>query len=565
MKSKKIISVLLSLFFLNNIVSAQNTISIQSPVIESANGEKIMSYVILINKSNLNAYGISTYMDVDGAQFLSVNELDNSGSYIKPVNSNSTGFDIYGNSGGIILKDGFFDEENNIIVYGYEIHQRRGVIIKIIMNNGYPDNIRYVVCPTADTPIVDGCWSQYAIGNNIFKTYDFIVEKDNGILYRTDYNFASRPSKKFNAPGKMTTVKWDNNRKKHIVGGTYQNASIIGHFDNSINMGGGTFYVMEPLSGTIEPENKFVFAGNEHYYDDMVYICQGMTNSGIKGFFISEFNYITGTVNQSTLYNFNNTEHTISNIAHNFMNLFVLGYNHGMDIGFITQIDLYDHLNYNIKNMPAYGINEGLLFPYKSSIRFDDVTFNVITTMTSELDNAYITETFDLNFDNCMNEDFLTTSGISFNIISESASNIASGASFNTGSVYNKDEALEYEMYSEIRCTSNENRATRNNERITEIKKIIYERINKYNNENDIYDESFVYTPEIHMFGNDGFVCVGFEGKCNYKIYDMSGRLIHEETTYNHEFNKININSNGIYILQVKDENNRGVNRKFVK
>ena len=577
MKSRKFISVFLSFFLMSNIVFSQNTMSKQYPLNSALEGgEEMFSYVTLLNKSDLRSYGIGVFRIVTGALQLSVFELDNSGGYLQPINSNQVHFDVHGNYGDIILKDGFFDEDENIVVYGHENYDNKGVIIKIFMDNGSPSSIKYVLNNAENTAVIDGCWSQYVLGNNVFKTYDFIVEKDNGILYRTDYNLASRPSKKFNATNyRMTSVEWDDNHKKHIIGGTSisetQNASIIGHFDNSINMTGGTFYFLEPSTATIEKENSITLSGNGYYYEDIVYMCQDISSPySLKGFCISEFNYMTGTINKTMLYNysFNYSYHFTSGIAHNFMNLFVLGYNTLSDRRFIAQIDLYDYSNCIIGTIANGLVNTGTLFPYKSSIRFDDVTFNVVSTMTNRFEGAYITEAFDFNFDPCTNPSIMMPTEIDFEISSVSAGNIATGASLAFTS--QQRQPIDYNMVlnSETFCpidTYNPTRNNRNNSaEIEKIKKILEEKVEKYNNRTNISENGFVPTPEISVIGNEGFVCKNFEGKCDYKIYDMSGRIIYQGTTQNDNFNNIELNNSGIYIINVKDKNNQIVNMKFV-
>jgi len=81
----------------------------------SASGDIITS-AVLTNPSNATRYivGIDEYFK------LFVTELDFSVPFPQPDNSNSRAFQIADSAyGKIYLNGGFFDEDQNIVVYGY--------------------------------------------------------------------------------------------------------------------------------------------------------------------------------------------------------------------------------------------------------------------------------------------------------------------------------------------------------------------------------------------------------------------------------------------------------------
>lgn len=67
----------------------------------------------------------------------------------------------------------------------------------------------------------------------------------------------------------------------------------------------------------------------------------------------------------------------------------------------------------------------------------------------------------------------------------------------------------------------------------------------------------------IIMESNYQFVCEGFEGKIQFFLYDIAGKLLQRGITYNGEQNLLRI-SNGIYLLKAMDASGSHVLKKIV-
>lgn len=262
MKKNKFFIAIIALVLSSGIAFGQNAHSKYT----STSGDIITS-AVLTNPNN----GYNYIVGIDEYFKLFVTQLDFSIPFPQPDNLNSRAFQMADSAyGKIYLNGGFFDEEENIVVYGYTAIDERGVIIKISMNNGSATNYKRVF-GSANTAVVDGCWSQKTMGTNAFKTYSFIA---NGMFYRTSPSLSYAYNKRV-ANLKMTSVSWDNDAKVNVVSGNTDTTNVIGWISADVTLSLMNFtQLYTPDFIPSEWTNKHILSGNGYFYDSIAYLCQ---------------------------------------------------------------------------------------------------------------------------------------------------------------------------------------------------------------------------------------------------------------------------------------------------
>lgn len=529
--------------------------------------ETIISAVSLIDPDSGIAYMVGTDNNVN----LFITELDSNIPLPDPDNTNSNAFNLTNATGKIYLKDGFFDVDGNIVVYGYASDTYKyGTFIKITMSAGVPTSVRYAISSIANTQIIDGCWSKQFPAIN---TYSFISAHSNGTLYRVNAGtFAFMTGRTFtNNNAYISSVSWDDDSKKTIVSG-FRNidtingdtlSQIIGYFNwTSPALLLGSFKLLtttEYISS--EFTNKHILSGNGFFYDGIVYLCQDIRDDN-DGLWITQYDYNNDIIYSSYAYLFPDNKVNIIDVGHDFLNFFVLGhYNGPIDTSsferrYIAQFDLYDSNLYIAKRLDYIDMTilQGTSYyklhqAFQSCINYNIGTFDMFSTGSTP-GKAHIIEVLDLNNDECNNTEItLTPTNISYDqsimTVAEISHNITTDSL--PFSNWTQSTSSGYPISMDIECLT-ENGGDKKNalfvETLINDKKSTVENISKMN----ILNSGTILTNN-----NNAFVCEKFDGECYFKVFNIFGSLIREGRTANGTTNCLNNLTSGTYIIKVTD------------
>jgi len=497
--------------------------------------------------------------------------------------------------GQILLKNGFFDPNGNIFVYGYEESASlRGVYIQIIFSsgfNGVPISIKCGVLNDQNSQISDGCWARhYTSGqlppNNI----------NYGIIYGNKFarilgsTFGIDATKEIANGGKITSVNYDDSPTVNtfvLSGNTSNTTQFIGTLANNSTLGTITSRLLTLATANLtfsQRSNRHVLSGNGYFYDGYAYLVQDLSFGNAfpggysDGIWVTKINYINGTIGFSRIYKFPPEKAWITGLAHDFKYIFVLGHHNWIDnLGntnerrYIAQIDIFTPTNYKVKSMNI-NLRDFMPLPYSSyyttdqayltSLNFNNLNFSPYTTgVINGL--GYLVETFDLNYDNCDINRPVTSPAFSY---SQSTANLGANSVYFSPTVTSgySPNSLPPGLAALIcgdPCYWN---SSQPKEMKPNIEDIISQNIEE-NSENSTKSSVLDFTdqPQVEVIENQ-FVCKGFIGKCEYKITDVLGTIVQEGNTYNFEINDVNITTSGIYFITVTDENNNIINEKFV-
>lgn len=529
--------------------------------------ETIISAVSLIDPDTGIAYMVGTDNNVN----LFITELDSNIPLPDPDNTNSNAFNLTNATGKVYLKDGFFDVDGNIVVYGYASETYKyGTFIKITMSAGVPTSVRYAISSLANSQIIDGCWSR---NNSVIKTYSFISANSKGMLYRVNAGtFAFMPGRTFTDGNTyMSSVSWDDDSKQTIISG-YRNvdtnngdtlSQIVGYYNwnnNYLNNGSFKLFTTTDFISS-EFTNKHVLSGNGFYNDGLVYLCQDIRDEN-DGLWITQYDYYNDVVYSSYAYLFPNNKVNIIDVGHDFMNFFVLGhYNGPIDTSsferrYIAQFDLYDstvsiakRLDYidmsTLSGTSYYKLHQA----FQSCIDYNIGTFDMFSTGSTP-GKAHIIEVLDLNNDECNNTEItLTPADISYTPFTMTVSEISH---YTTSDIlpfsnWTQNTSSNYPLAMDIECLT-ENGGDKKNalfvETLINDKKSTDENISKIN----ILNSGTILTNN-----NNAFVCEKFDGECYFKVFNVFGSLIREGKTENGKTNCLNNMASGTYIIKVTD------------
>lgn len=559
MKKNKFFIAIIALVLSSGITFGQNSHSMFS----SSAGD-IISSVSLSNMTTYQNYMIGT----DEFLNIFISEFDNTSPFPQPVSGNSRAFALPDTYGKIYLTGGFFDLDNNIIVYGYTGIGDRGVVVKVTVVNGYADQISYRI-GIENTKITDGCWSRRLMaGSNYMPTYTFVC---NDGLIRTNIDLSPSFGRKF-SNAKITAVSWDDNLKKHVVSGTTSTPSCFIGCINEIPpsiLNSGTYYELEPTNFNFsEGTNTHVLSGNGYYYDNKAYLIQDLRNDNGDGLWVTEIDYSTGTINYSNAYQFPSAKVLIIDAANNFMNLFVLGHHNGFDgtanfeKRYLAQFDIFDPTNYKVSfledvdmaNVPWISTYYATQQAYLRNLNLNHYTYAMYSN-GAVIDDAYLVETFDLNYDNCNTEIPITMPTINYDTASFTPNYV------NNISLVISDSETVYSNYP--LTTTNlcgYGKSGNSNKDIAFIKNYIKEK--QLQNPMPEVIETKVQG-QIFVFTDNKFLNDGFEGLCHYSILDIYGRTVKKGTVQNGEFVKLETLKTGIYIIRITDNSKNTATEKI--
>ncbi|NLA25222.1 MAG: T9SS type A sorting domain-containing protein [Bacteroidales bacterium] len=543
---------------------------------------KIITSVFLSNPNNGNNYliGIDEYIK------LFITPFNNTPPYLQPNNIDARAFQLTDTYGKIHINGGFFDWDENIVVYGNSETKNFGVIIKITMTNGLPTEVKIVVnISYANSIIIDGCASRRQITNippTYGNTYDFISKRDGGCLLRYDDNLNFYyPARTLNN-GSFLSISWDDDLKKHVVSGNMGNNNVVGYFNESFPsiLSSGTFQYLTPTSFNLSVgTNCHVQAGNNYIYDTIVYLCQDIRSAGGDGIWFTKINYLTGLWSYSYVYQFPYEKVLIIDAIHNFMNFFILGHHNGFDgyenfeRRYIAQIDLSDptikickHIDYiDLDTLPWLSSYHILQQAFLNNIALDPIDYNVFSS-GSDLNYSYLMKTFDMNEDNCNTEIDISMPQMQFNQIAYQANTVTSALTYDLGITATINTYSNYILTDDILCDSYGSASqSKYYNYIPEIKQRIENRTtinNKINKYTSMSTES-KDIPSLIIFENRHFECKNFEGTITYKIYNLQGQLVFKGQTNNNVQNNMPICDQGLYFIQLNDKNNNVIISKL--
>lgn len=483
--------------------------------------------------------------------------------------------------GQVYLKDGLFDPEGNIFVYGYEEISNRGIYAKIILSNNVPTTLVWAYINQSNTQITDACW---AYGYNAVSTMNY------GIIYGDAFaRVNGNTSGTFGFLGtrkpllKFTSVSYDQSEDKFVISGNSgvdEPRKFIGTIENNASIILQTQIPAKHLSLGITPNtyilsektNKHILSGNSN---GIAYLVQDIRDTSANygdGIWVSEVNYLTGAVNWSIIYKFPPEKVKIISVAHNYLNLYVLGHHNGLDQNnpferrYIAQIDLSNPLNYIVKlmsdenwwgsSMPStYYSTEQM---YLSSLNFNEATYNVYASGATLLGDAYLIEINDLMYEYCDFDRIVTTPSFVCACYAPITTVDLTAA---TGIAYKRPSTpTTYSIDNSLLCGDIYKAGLRNEELKLKIENKKLE-----NTLTQPLDNEMKIVASIKVYENY-FTCNNFEDVCNYKIFDIFGRIIQEGTTHNHKETEIIIKTVGTYLIQITDnKGNVKTEKVFVK
>ncbi|NLA25220.1 MAG: T9SS type A sorting domain-containing protein, partial [Bacteroidales bacterium] len=543
-----------------------------------------LSSAIVVNSNTYVTYMVAT----NEAQQVFVTELSPY-PYLEPVNYNSIVFQM---ADTVFLNGGFFDEDDNIVVYGYTNPNKNGIIIKIIMNNGSAVAIDYVKNPNANTEITDGCWSEQAQGPIVHKTYDFIFA--NSVFMHVKSDFSQIAVYRTFSDGNLRSVSWDNVNKRHIVSGNRIGKNYIGYFGNNQGLSPCKFYELSlPIEQSISIGSNRNILSNE---DSIAYLCQDVRfiNENGDGLWISKINYITGQLYNSIAYRFGFAKVWILDATKNSDYLFILGHHNGTDTlasganpitqvfekRFVAQFNMYDTTDYAVQFMQDYNLTNlqdpnphHQTYDIINTLYLNNITYNpnFESVFSSGAINkkSYIVETYNLHYDlECDSSKNVFLHNITPNITVVPCP--WPGVIVNSNLWSPTIETQSISTYNtiafsrDIICPNYYMMINYQNQRITELQNRNFEKsFNNVNTEN-VGAGLITTKAQVKIINNAQFICENFDGICYYKIYDITGRLINEGITQNEETNNILISKSGLYIIKVNDSNNQKDQAKII-
>ncbi|MCK9500196.1 MAG: T9SS type A sorting domain-containing protein [Bacteroidales bacterium] len=575
MKRKITLAVLLCLF--SGIAFSQNT-----HMEYYSNDFDFLSSTFLVNSNSYVNYMVGT----NNEKQLFVTEL-NFSPYLEPVSSNSVSFQM---PDTVFIKGGFFDLDDNIVVYGYINPNKNGIIVKINMDNGSAVSIKYITSFNANTEVIDGCWSERHAGGQIFKTYDFVYANSTFMRISNELDLSYYPAFRRFPTGNIRSVSWDNINKKHVVSGNVSGSTPdkirIGYFDKSTGLMPLKFYELSIPTGY-----TFSIGSQRHVLSDqdsIVFLCQDfyfLQPYDYAGLLVSKVNYISGQVYYSIAYRFGVAKTWVLDATKTCDNLFVLGHHNGLDtIGastqpferrFVAQFNMYDTSDYIVKFMSDYNlINMQTPCPYyvaydmRNTLYLNNITYNPnfesVCASGAVNNKSYIIETYDLNYD---------TDCDSIKNIFEQSIQLAQQSynqqlvPQNTWGNTNPNIISNYSTISfsrDIICPTSKAMLYFQERRISELQRRNAEKT--FQNRNVLNTNTDILMPsaQIEIVNNDYFICKNFTSNCYFKIYDLTGRVLNEGITQNEQLNNISINKSGIYIISVRDAQNQLVQEKIM-
>lgn len=559
MKKNKFFIAIIALVFSSGFAFGQNAHSTYS----SASGDIITS-AVLTNPNNATRYivGIDEYFK------LFVTQLDFSVPFPQPDISNSRAFQLADSTyGKIHLNGGFFDQDQNIVVYGYMETDNRGIVIKINMSNDSAVSFIRIIANSPNTSVVDGCWSEYLQGAMNIKSYSFI---SNGGFFRVKNTLLPAMYKKYSNM-QMTSVSWDNDARVNVISGNSDTLNIIGCLQDDLMLSEIGFYQLySPDFDASEWTNKHILSGNGYSYDSIAYLCQDIREpiTDGDGVWITAINYLSGQVYSSNVYKFDFEKAFILDVAHNFMSIFVLGHHNYIDSQkkILLQVDLSDptvFIGKYLNDIDLDSVNGSFTYKktaYLNKIYFDDYSYNVHSS-GAVLGNAYLVESIDLNNEDCDPEINVTLLDFTYDLDNFNSIN-GSGSNF----LYPSSPVATYINYTLSNtplCDAFGTKSGNYEDKYNVIHHIIEEK-QAINNVTSLQSIHLELLGEVNFTTENQFICQNFNGQCKYKIFDMFGRLICEGTTENGIYNTVNVKASGMYIIQVADSDNQIVNSKIM-
>ncbi|MDY0161596.1 MAG: T9SS type A sorting domain-containing protein, partial [Bacteroidales bacterium] len=382
---------------------------------------------------------------------------------------------------------------------------------------------------------------------------------------------------------KFTSVSYDQSEDKFVISGNSgvdQPRQFIGTIENDGSLVQLAQIPAKHLSLATPPNtyilsektNKHVLSG---YSNGIAYLVQDIRDTSANygdGIWVSEVNYLTGVVNWSIIYKFPPVKVNVISVAQNYMNLYVLGHHNGLDQNnpferrYIAQIDLSNPLDYIVKlmsdenwwgsSMPStYYSTEQM---YLSSLNFNEATYNVYASGATLLGDAYLIEINDLMYDYCDIDRIVTTPSFVCACYSPMSEVILE--TMNANITKRPSTPTTYSIDNSLLCGDIYKAELRNEELKLKIENKKLE-----NTLNQQLDKEMKVVASIKVYENY-FTCNNFEDVCNYKIFDIFGRIIQEGTTHNHKETEIIIKTVGTYLIQITDnKGNVKTEKVFVK
>ncbi len=503
------------------------------------------------------------------------------------VNPECQAFKIDGNE-DFFLNGGFVDQENNIVVYGYQINlipdtlpvylrlpRHYGFIAKIKMSGNTAECIYYSISKKICTPVEDGCYSEDVNGE---KTYDFIVGSP--YFMRVPASLSGVCVVKNFTNATDMSVSWEPYTKRHVISGCTSDTSyynFIGTlYDSSSNIyAGNIFRFTSPSYNPSEGTNKHILSEKT---DTIAYLLQDLRSkypiedtSDVLWFM--KVNYLNGNVYDNCGYKYDNSKLNIIDATHNFNSLFVLGHHNGVaqaetfECRYIAQINLVKPSDMIVKHMmdvDLYNLSplnpEYVLYrAYLNNICYNHKT-NMVQAAGAIPGKGFLVENKDMSKSSCDSIINYQLKNIAYTRIMDTT--FCNGAYLNTiwsNNIYNHIEHEEvcnyimYKWYAEKQCVSEKDlynfNTNDNPQQIRENQSV--------NQEENLQNQNTLEMKgKIDIIEEKTFVCNDFEGICTYKVYDIYGRLIDEGTTQNGNYNKLDIDTAGLYLICVQDINN---------
>lgn len=483
-------------------------------------------------------------------------------------------------TGGMFLNGGFFDEDDNIVVYGFQKTNNRGFIAKLTMSSGIATSVVYSVSTHNNTSVTDGCYSRS--GSN--KTYSFIINGNRFMRVPASLSGAIPANivKEVPTGAASMSVSWDSYSSRHVLSGlSSTNFNFITSFPGNASIPNTpTFFTFQPPINFTSSEytNRHVLSGNEYYSDSIAYLVQDLRDFNppyTDLLWVMKVNYVTGAVLGQNTYRFDPVKMLILDVAHKFANLFVLGTHitsSNQIYRFLTEIDLADSSVFATKHLKDYDLQSvipsmGTVYATTQGL-YNNLIFNqanYFVQAAGALDTTnYMVEAFDLPNGTC---DSLINNYLETIQYTNSTATLFFGSNLTLASVWvNSGTSFPSSTsttFSTPSVTLTDNCLSENFHSAEEKKQTIKDKIEK-KRQKHLPKEIPSAVGKITLTDSREFMVEGFEGTCAYAIYDINGKLLLSGKTFSGNKNLIQIGTAGMYFIKVTDSKDNVLSQKMV-
>lgn len=462
------------------------------------------------------------------------------------------------------LNNAFLDHNGDVVIYGYfeDGGSTHGMMMKYCPLS--PSIIQIFFMPMGlgiDAPIISGC-----CGRDSTDKPNYIFVDKAGYIFATSINFAyvsywGGGNALLPKNGKYTHVSYDETNKRIIASGLHTNnveSTIVSFIQRNLNPNTAHTYIYQwgnfnhALGRTLHQQidNKWLF------------LCQDLSDVNSDYVWMSTVDMTSGNIRtvpqiQSEIVKFGFSSVKLIDIAYNSIEKRVMLLSHfdycqsGDGDNIIFQENPFA-LKCQGHHLDAIHLTS-LYDSYCNGLIFNDIFLQQIKYIKAN--NRFFAAGYNLsapqhiysidlrNVNSARNCNERCETGIIEPIVSKQHEVLLANEHY-----HDKFLTMKIQSFSSPLV----NTYCYNTDYIPDDSKVAND-----NNENKLIDSLTV------DFQRNSFMCKNALGKCTYKLYDITGRVIQEGETYDKDVVKLTTIVKGVYILNVIDETNSTYTKKL--